>query len=145
MVCGANGRLNARRITRCRSPSSEISQRLNMLNNSNSDGLTRAGRKLALWRIRRALVWRQPIWPEPRRTLCGSARPAGEKSPSTSSWSPAGPVSAAATLVSTPQAFAVSAWAFFTTTAIVSCRASVGLNSIVSVPGSAAGVCPGGA
>src|SRR5262249_22220932 len=35
--------------------------------------------------------------------------------------------------------------AFFITTAIVLCSSSVGLNSIVSVPGSAAGVCPGGA
>jgi hypothetical protein len=35
--------------------------------------------------------------------------------------------------------------AFFITTAIVSCSLLVGLNSIVSVRGSAAGVCPGGA
>src|SRR5262245_1143874 len=35
--------------------------------------------------------------------------------------------------------------AFLVTTAIVSCSSPVGLNSIVSVPGSAAGVCPGGA
>jgi hypothetical protein len=35
--------------------------------------------------------------------------------------------------------------AFFITTCIVSRSLPVGLNSIVSVPGSAAGVCPGGA
>src|SRR5262249_50192913 len=57
------------------------------------------GQELRLWRIWRALASRQPIWVEPRRTVCGSARPAGENRPSTSDWSPAGPASAAATLL----------------------------------------------